>query len=113
MKRADIWAFACVIAPQIFIAFAGPPPLLPVQLGEPTYIAHFSTRLVTVVLLLARLASWSPKFEQLQLASFLAGMPLVYLWAAWLRGTAFDLGVEALGFVVFGAAAVVGRGARG
>jgi hypothetical protein len=108
VKRDDLLAFACILVPQIIVAFSGPPPLLPPQLAEPTYIAHVSTRAVTSALVIARCAGLPAKLEQLQLASFLAGMPVIYLWAAALRGAPADVGVEALGLVVFGAAAVLG-----
>ena len=108
LNRFDLLAFSCIIAPQVYIAFSGPPPLLPLQLSEPSYVAHFSTRVVTAGLLTTRLARLRPGLEQLQLTAFLAGMPVIYFWAALLRGTSAELGVEALGVVLFGAAAALG-----
>jgi hypothetical protein len=59
-------------------------------------------------LIVTRLLAWSPKFEKLQLALFLAGMPVIYLWCALLRGTPADVGIQLLGLLVFGPCAVIG-----
>ena len=108
MKPSDLLAFACLIVPQL-IAAAGAPALWPAQLSEPIYLAHVATRLTTSVLIVARLFKWSPSFEKLQLALFLAGMPVIYLWCAALRGTASDVRTELLGLVLFAPCAVLGH----
>jgi hypothetical protein len=75
---------------------------------EPTYIAAVAALLTTVVLLVARFVARPPWFDRLVLAMFLAAMPFIYVWCALLRGDTVDLGVEAIGIVIYVAAAVAG-----
>jgi hypothetical protein len=75
--------------------------------GEPTSLATFSAVAVTLVLLASRLAR-TDRFDRLVLAVFLAGMPIIYAWAAILHGDHGDLGVEAIGALAFVGLALAG-----
>ena len=72
------------------------------HLTEPPYCATASAVLVTVALALLRWLRPRPvRLEKLILALFLAGMPVIYLWAALLEPGAPSFRIEALGIVVF------------
>jgi hypothetical protein len=75
--------------------------------GEPTSLATFSTFAVTLLLLASRLTG-TDRFDRLVLAVFLAGMQLIYVWAAILHGDRGDLGVEAIGALAFVGVALAG-----
>jgi hypothetical protein len=75
--------------------------------AEPTSLATFCSVAVTLLLLASRLAG-TDRFDRLVLAVFLAGMPIIYAWAAILHGGRGDLGVEALGVLAFVGVALAG-----
>lgn len=78
--------------------------------SEPTHIAMAAVWIITPILGLLRFVSpRRARLEQAILALFLAGMPVMYLWAALLRAPdASTLSVEALGGLIFGGLAVLG-----
>ena len=78
--------------------------------SEPTYLAMAAVWIVTLALGLLRfLPRRRLRLERAILALFLAGMPVVYLWAALLREPdARTLSVEGLGGLIFGGLAVLG-----
>jgi len=75
----------------------------------PPYFATLAAVLVAAQLVLLRLLPRRRlKLERLVQALFLAGMPLIYLWAAWLAEDAAGLRLEAIGVPLFGALALWG-----
>jgi hypothetical protein len=75
--------------------------------AEPTSFATFCTVIVTLGLLASRLAG-TARYDRLVLALFLAGMQVIYVWAAILRADGGALGIEALGLLVFAGLALAG-----
>jgi len=75
--------------------------------AEPTSLATFCTVVVTLFLLASRFAG-TERFDRLVLAVFLAGMQIIYAWAAILHGDRGSLGVEALGLLGFLGLALAG-----
>jgi hypothetical protein len=75
--------------------------------AEPTSFATFCTVIVTLGLLASRLAG-TTRYDRLVLALFLAGMQVIYVWAAILRADGAALGVEALGLLAFAGMALAG-----
>lgn len=78
------------------------------HLAEPTYLAALGAMGVTLVLVFTRFVAAPRWLDRVVLASFLAGMPIVYAWCAALRGDPRDLAIEWIGIVVFGGAALAG-----
>jgi len=75
--------------------------------AEPTSFAIFCTVIVTLGLLASRLAG-TTRHDRLVLALFLAGMQVIYVWAAILRADGGALGIEAIGLLVFAGLALAG-----
>jgi len=76
--------------------------------AEPTSLAVLGAMAVTLVLAFTRFVAAPRWLDRVVLASFLAGMPIVYAWCAALRGEPRDLAIEWIGIVVFGGAALAG-----
>lgn len=102
----DRIALAALVAQLPVVLWLAPASVLHAP-AEPTSLATFSTVIVTLGLLAARLAG-TDRYDRLVLALFLAGMQIIYVWAAILRGDRGQLGVEALGLLVFAGLAVAG-----
>ncbi|HEY0985752.1 MAG TPA: hypothetical protein VGD80_01825 [Kofleriaceae bacterium] len=102
----DRIALVALVAQLLAVLWLAPASVLHSPL-EPTSLATFSTFAVTLWLLASRLAGLFG-FDRLVLAVFLAGMQIVYAWAAILHGGRGDLGVEALGLVAFVGLALAG-----
>src|SRR6185503_7541601 len=102
----DRIALAALVGQLVAVLWLAPGSVLHSPL-EPTSLATFSTVAVTLVLLASRLAGID-RFDRLVLALFLAGMQLIYVWAAILHGGPRDLGVEALGALGYVGLAVAG-----
>ena len=100
-------AFVLLIA-QLVITIAILPESPFARVTEPTYLAALAAIAVTLVLAVTRFVARPPWLDRVVLASFLAGMPIVYAWCAILRGDSADLAVESIGIVVFGGTAVAG-----
>src|SRR5690349_13106270 len=75
--------------------------------AEPTTFASLCTVIVTVGLLASRLAG-TTRYDRLVLALFLAGMQVIYVWAAILRAGGGALGIEAIGLLAFAGLALAG-----
>lgn len=68
----------------------------------PPYFATLAAVLVTATLILLRLLPRRRlQLEKLTLALFLAGMPMIYVWAAWLAGDVGGMKLEAVGLLLF------------
>lgn len=109
LAKLELPAYALLVAAIAYawIALAPESPLLHPLV--PPYFATLAAMLVTASLLLLRLLPRRQLLlEKLTLALFLAGMPLIYLWAAWLAGDAGGMKLEAVGLLLFGALAVQG-----
>ena len=104
MKAAAI----VLLVAQLAITIAILPDSPFAHLTEPTYLAALANILVSFVLLAARVFETPPWFDRLVLAQFLAGMPIIYVWCAILRGDSLDLALESAGIVIYGAAAIAG-----
>jgi hypothetical protein len=80
------------------------------NLSEPTSVAVAAVWIVTPALAVLRfLPRRRLRVERAILALFLAGMPVVYLWAALLRSPdSGTLGVEGVGLLLFAGAAGLG-----
>jgi len=102
----DRVALGALVAQLIAVFWLAPASVLHAP-GEPTSLATFCTVVVTLLLLASR-AAGIDRFDRLVLALFLAGMQLIYAWAAILHGDRSDLGVEALGMLAFVGLAVAG-----
>jgi len=105
MTRDHI-ALAALVGQLLAVLWLAPASVLHSPV-EPTSLATFATVAVTLVLVASRLA-YSDRFDRLVLAVFLAGMQIIYAWAAILHGGRGDLGVEALGVLVFVGLALAG-----
>jgi hypothetical protein len=77
-------------------------------LGEPTNIAAIAGTAATLFLLVSRFTARRGDRERLVLALFLAGMPIVYVWAAVLHGDHGALVVESVGIPLYGGLAIAG-----
>jgi len=93
---------------QLVISMAMLPDSPFAHLAEPTYLAALAAVAVTLVLAITRYVARPPWLDRLVLAAFLAAMPVIYVWCAILRGDARDLGLESIGLVIYGGAAVAG-----
>jgi hypothetical protein len=102
----DRIALVALVAQLLAVLWLAPASVLRSPV-EPTSLATFATFAVTLWLLASRLAGFA-RFDRLVLAVFLAGMQIIYAWAAILHGGLGDLGVETLGLVAFVALALAG-----
>ena len=102
----DRVALGALVAQLLAVLWLAPASVLHSP-GEPTSLATFCTVIVTLVLLRSRLTG-DDRFDRFILAVFLAGMPIIYAWAAILHGDDGDLGVEAIGVLVFVGLALAG-----
>lgn len=106
MIRLSHIAVAALVGQLVVVLWLAPASIWR-SASEPTSLATFITIAVTLLLTGARLAG-TDRFDRPVLAVFLAGMPLVYAWAAILHGDRGDLGVEAIGTLVYVAFAAAG-----
>lgn len=109
LAKLELPAFVLLIAVLAYAwaALAPESPLLHPLV--PPYFATLAAALVTAQLVLLRLLPRRQlRLEKLVLALFLAGMPLIYLWAAWLADDAGGMKLEAAGLLLFGGLAIWG-----
>jgi hypothetical protein len=107
MKRIEWTTYALAVAANLYVIRTLPESPLHHPL-EPTYLASLSSIAVILLLGASRFAARGRRIDRQILAVFLGGMPVVYAWAAILRGNTVDLAVEAIGILIFGGAAIVG-----
>jgi hypothetical protein len=107
MTRLQWFGLGALVAQQLATLLLVPESPLH-ALGEPTYLAALAATATTIFLLISRFVARRGDLERLVLAVFLAGMPMVYLWAALLRGDRGALAVELAGVAIFGGAAIAG-----
>ena len=102
----DRLALAALVAQLVAVFWLTPSSVLHAP-AEPTSLATFCTFAVTLLLLASRVAGIE-RFDRFVLAVFLLGMQLIYVWAAILHGDRGELGVEAIGMVLFAGLALAG-----
>ena len=102
----DRVALAALVAQLVAVFWLTPASVLHAP-AEPTSLATLCTFAVTLLLLASRVAG-TDRFDRLVLALFLAGMQLIYAWAAILHGGPGALGIEAIGLVLFVGLALAG-----
>ena len=104
----DVTAFGFLYA-QLLITLRIVPDWSPVHIAEPVYLASVAAVATAVSITLIRLSgrrgAW---IERLLLASFLGGMPLVYVLSWMLSPQPGWLPIELVGVVLFGSAALLG-----
>ena len=102
LARLEVPAFALLIV-VVAYACAGLAPQSPLLHPlQPPYFATLAAMGVTAsLLLLRRLPRRRLSLERLTLALFLSGMPLIYVWAAWLANDAAGMDLELFGLPVF------------
>src|SRR5258706_3795004 len=109
LKKFEWCAFLALFA---LLAFAGfylvPDPSLR-HLQEPPYAGSLGALLVAVVLIILRLKiPRDIRLEKLILALFIGGMPVIYLWSAFIASDRHGVVIESLGIVIFGSLALLG-----
>jgi hypothetical protein len=97
-----------LLVAQLGISLAMLPDSPFAHLTEPTYLAALASIAVTLVLAITRFVARPPWLDRLVLATFLFAMPVIYAWCAILRGDRSDLGLEGLGILLYGGAALAG-----
>ena len=109
LAKLELPAFVLLIAVLAY-AWLGLAPESPLMHPlVPPYFATLAAVLVGAQLILLRLLPQRRlRLEKLVLALFLAGMPLIYIWAAALAGDHDGLMLEAIGLPLFGALALWG-----
>ena len=107
MKRIEWTTYAIAVAANLYVIRSLPESPFH-HLLEPTYLASLSSIVVVLVLGASRFAARGRRIDRQIFALFLGGMPVVYAWAAILRGDTLDLAVETIGILVFGGLAIVG-----
>jgi hypothetical protein len=95
-----------LLAQQVYIYLVLPESPF-AHLGQPVYLAALASTVTTVSLIALRFGKpRRARLEQFFLASFLAGMPVIYAWTALAAGV--PVGVEVVGLVIYCALALAG-----
>jgi hypothetical protein len=108
-RRLELGTYLIGAALLVYTWLEIVPPIALVGPWNPERVAVIAAiGAVCAVVLVRAFLPDKPRIERLLLASILGVMPLIYVWAAILDGSARDIAIESGGLILFGGVAVVG-----